>query len=282
MSKICTVSILSCCIYAALLPTKSLANQDVITSSLSLLQDKVFASEHYWVSEKLDGIRALWTGKVLLTRKGNKISAPEWFIRDLPNFSVEGELWAGRGRFNFVQKTVLDSEPHGRDWSEIQFMLFGLPNDSRRYKQHYLQLLELVDTLQIQHVHVIKQRSVSSYSELVELLDQTEQLGGEGLMLRKVDNDPIRVTKPVKIKRHMDSEGTIIAYKNGNGKYDGLVGALILKLHNGKILSVGSGLSDKIRANPPALGEVVTFRYNGYTSNGLPRFARFLRVRKPE
>ncbi|WED28201.1 DNA ligase [Vibrio sp. DW001] len=282
MSKVCTVSFLSCCICATLLPTKSLANQDEISSNKLSLQDEVFASGYYWVSEKLDGIRALWTGKELLTRKGNKISAPEWFTRELPNFSIEGELWAGRGRFNFVQKTVLDIEPQLHDWSEIQFMLFGLPNDYREYKQQYLQLLKLVDRLQSQHIRVIKQRAVSSHSELVELLDQTEQLGGEGLMLRKVDTDQIRVTKPVKIKRHMDSEGTIIAYKNGNGKYDGLVGALVLKLDNGKILSVGSGLSDKIRANPPALGERVTFRYNGYTSNDLPRFARFLRVRKPE
>lgn len=282
MSKTRTVSILSCCVCAALLPTKPLANHDLVSSSLPLLQEEAFALGYYWVSEKLDGIRALWTGKELLTRKGKRISAPEWFIRGLPNYSIGGELWAGRGRFNFVQRTVLDNVPNRRDWSEIRFMLFELPNGVQGYRQHYLQLLKLVDSLQSQHVHVIKQRAVSSYSELVELLDHIEEIGGEGLMLRKVDTDQIVVTKPVKIKKHMDSEGTVIAYKNGNGKYDGLVGALILKLDNGKVLSVGSGLSDKIRANPPALGELVTFRYNGYTSNGLPRFARFLRVRKPE
>ena len=74
----------------------------------------------------------------------------------------------------------------------------------------------------------------------------------------------------------------VIGYKPGNGKYEGMVGALILRLGNGDILHVGSGLSDEQRGNPPALGESVTYRFNGYTSKGLPRFARFIRVRRSE
>ncbi|HEX7047399.1 MAG TPA: DNA ligase, partial [Gammaproteobacteria bacterium] len=42
---------------------------------------------------------------------------------------------------------------------------------------------------------------------------------------------------------------------------------------------IGSGFTDAERAEPPAIGSLVTYRYNGLTSNGVPRFARFLRVR---
>ena len=39
------------------------------------------------------------------------------------------------------------------------------------------------------------------------------------------------------------------------------------------------GFTDAQRAMPPPVGSWLTYRYNGLTSTGLPRFARFLRVR---
>ena len=36
---------------------------------------------------------------------------------------------------------------------------------------------------------------------------------------------------------------------------------------------------DRDRATPPAIGSTVSFRYDGLTAKGTPRFARYLRVR---
>jgi len=47
----------------------------------------------------------------------------------------------------------------------------------------------------------------------------------------------------------------------------------------GRSFRIGSGFSDAQRASPPPPGSWVTYRYNGLTSTGLPRFARFMRVR---
>src|SRR3954447_2549458 len=57
----------------------------------------------WWISEKLDGVRAYWDGKQLLSRLGNVLHAPEWFIKDLPKHSLDGELFLARKSF---QKTV--------------------------------------------------------------------------------------------------------------------------------------------------------------------------------
>lgn len=295
------ISAMFSCVSISLFPNLSLANttdsctligecqssKDIKWLEQSLIplpseQTEGLLRSNYWVSEKLDGIRALWTGKYLLTRKGNQIFAPKWFTDGLPNDTVEGELWAGRGRFPFVQKTVLDRVPNNEAWSEIRFMLFELPNDSGGFKQRYRKLTQVVDTSLSQHVGLVEQAPLSSYNELFSLLEKTEELGGEGLMLQRVGEFNKSRTKPIKIKKHIDSEGKVIDYKNGKGKYKGLVGALVLQLADGRLISIGSGLSDQMRENPPALGEMVTFRYNGYTSTGLPRFARFLRVRRPE
>src|SRR5680860_547118 len=34
----------------------------------------------YWVSEKLDGVRAYWDGERLWSRRGNPFQAPDWFV----------------------------------------------------------------------------------------------------------------------------------------------------------------------------------------------------------
>ena len=52
----------------------------------------------YWISEKLDGVRAVWDGRVLRFRSGNPVSAPQWFLDGLPAAALDGELWLARGR----------------------------------------------------------------------------------------------------------------------------------------------------------------------------------------
>ena len=54
----------------------------------------------YWVSEKLDGVRAYWNGSRLLSRNGNVFPAPDWFVADFPKVPLDGELWGGRGTFD--------------------------------------------------------------------------------------------------------------------------------------------------------------------------------------
>src|SRR6476661_1314162 len=53
----------------------------------------------WWMSEKLDGVRAYWDGTQFLSRQGNIYHAPDWFIEDLPTIPLDGELWIDRKKF---------------------------------------------------------------------------------------------------------------------------------------------------------------------------------------
>src|SRR5258705_13173354 len=53
----------------------------------------------WWLSEKLDGVRAYWDGKSLISRLGNRFHAPDWFVEGLPEIPLDGELWIGRKVF---------------------------------------------------------------------------------------------------------------------------------------------------------------------------------------
>ncbi|PWI34720.1 DNA ligase [Vibrio albus] len=253
-------------------PNIVLANR--FTESLEL--------KHYLMSEKLDGIRAFWTGKDLLTRKGNKIYAPHWFIQSLPDFPVEGELWAGRGNFHMVQSTVLDKVPKDTAWEHIRLMLFDLPEEKGPYSERYRRLVQLVTSVESPHLGYIEHSLVASELALLDFLDSLQVLGGEGVMLRRTDSEyrAGRSDDLVKLKKHQDAEAEVIGYKPGSGKYTGLMGAIHVKLENGRTFYIGSGFTDEDRRTPPPLGSVITFKFNGYTVSGLPRFARFQRIRK--
>jgi DNA ligase-1 len=51
------------------------------------------------MSEKMDGVRAYWSGSKFYSRAGNEFFAPAWFTKTLPKQPLDGELWCGRGLF---------------------------------------------------------------------------------------------------------------------------------------------------------------------------------------
>lgn len=69
----------------------------------------------WWMSEKLDGVRAWWTGSSLLSRLGNAFQAPKWFTEKLPNVPLDGELWCGRGQFKEAV-SITKSSKRQDDW----------------------------------------------------------------------------------------------------------------------------------------------------------------------
>ena len=233
----------------------------------------------YWKSEKLDGIRALWDGNHLYTRNGNQIYAPTWYTEQLPKVRLEGELWAGRGKFHLVQSTVLDHTPSDTAWREIKFMLFDMPGAAGDYQKRYYNILHWVSLIDESHVGYIEHVPIQNEKALFHQLDNIDERNGEGLMLRKITSryQAGRSNDLLKLKRHHDAEATVIGYKSGTGKYKGMMGSILVHTEEGVEFYIGSGFSDKMRLSPPEIGSRITFRYNGFTQNGKPKFARFVR-----
>ncbi len=53
----------------------------------------------WYMSEKLDGVRAYWDGKVFYSRNGHIFYPPDFFIKDFPQMPLDGELWTKRANF---------------------------------------------------------------------------------------------------------------------------------------------------------------------------------------
>ena len=238
----------------------------------------------YWVSEKLDGVRAYWDGQQLLSRGGNVIAAPEWFLRDFPDQPLDGELWMGRGRFAQVSAAVRRLQPKAEEWRQIRFMLFDLPASGVPFSERIIRMRQLTRDTGSYHLAMVQQRPATDHEALLADLDRVLAAGGEGLMLHHGDSvyQAGRTAALLKVKTFQDAEATVVDYTTGKGKYQGQVGALVVETEAGRRFKLGSGLSDAERADPPPLGSTVTYKFYGLTSTGLPRFASFLRIRNDE
>jgi len=240
-------------------------------------------AEDYLISEKYDGVRAIWTGERLITRQGNPIHAPDWFTAQWPNVWLDGELWSKHHDFEFVMSTVSKNNAIDSEWRKIYYMIFDAPDKeqtmpfelrSQRYRQ-------IANEINLPHVIPIKQFTVANNKALHQILDEYVQRGAEGLMLHRKSAlfESGRTDNLLKLKPHMDAEAKVIEILNGAGKFDGMMGSMLVEMPSGLRFKIGSGFSDEERRSPPKVGDYITYKYHGFTGRGVPRFASFIRLR---
>jgi DNA ligase-1 len=236
----------------------------------------------YLVSEKLDGVRAVWDGETLRARSGYRVNAPAWFTVALPKTSLDGELWLARGQFDRLSGIVRRDEAVDEEWRLVRYMIFELPGAPGDFSERAGRIREIVAAAGLPWLEAIPQTRVVSREALQRMLTQTVKAGGEGLMLHRADApyETGRSDTLLKLKPWLDAEAVVIAHLPGKGKYIGLMGALRLRMPDGREFRLGTGFTDAQRRNPPPLGATVTYRYRELTPNGLPRFASFLRIRQ--
>lgn len=242
----------------------------------------------YWVSEKYDGVRGFWDGEKLLTRGGERVAAPAWFTAGWPKTPMDGELWAGRGKFSTAVSTTRQqlSPVADAQWRHIRFMVFDLPGYNGTFTERIAPMQNTVAAIGQPCVQMVAQSRVDSHAALQALLEKTVKLGGEGLMLHRGEAPykAMRSDDLLKVKTHEDAEARVTAHIAGRGKYAGRLGALLVEIpakgsQPDRRFKLGTGFSEAQRINPPAVGALVTYRFRGLNDSGIPRFASFVRVR---
>lgn len=248
--------------------------------------DKIHDPSGWLVSEKLDGVRAYWDGHRFISRQGNIYQAPDWFKEKLPQgikFPLDGELWIGRGQFQKTVSIVKQQVPT-KEWELIKFVVFDCFYSNMKFVDRLNLLEEICDKCPQMYHSVLPHYVCKSLNELKEDLKKIENVGGEGLMLRNPNSlyEEGRTNNLLKVKSFVDEEAIVMGYLPGKGKHQGRVGGLKVRMNNGKEFVIGTGMSDKLREEPPAIGTIVTFKYTGLTDLGIPKFASFISERNYE
>jgi DNA ligase-1 len=250
-----------------------------------------------WLSSyKLDGVRAWWDGEKFWSRLGNQYHAPQWFKDLMPKGVIlDGELFAGNGRFQETVSIVRKLNPVDSEWKNIKFMVFDMPKHGGPFEDRILALAKLIreeyqgyyvskDERNC-HIDILEHDHVKDNKHAREWhLALAEKYGYEGIMLRKPGSmyEEGRSHTLLKVKSFKDCEVTVTGYEKGKGKHKGRTGALVCKMDDGTQVSVGTGLTDKERENPPSIGSKITVRYQELTKDGVPRFPSFVSARDYE
>ncbi len=235
----------------------------------------------YWVSEKYDGIRGYWDGHQLLSRSGKALNPPTWFVKGWPTQPFEGELWAGLGQFEQAASVIQQKQAPDSAWRAMRFMVFDAHISSQTFSERILRYQSIVKDIGKPWVQAVAQARMSSHTALKALLNTTVQAGGEGLVLHRGSSlyKEGRNSDVLKIKPLEDAEAKVIGHEHGQGKHAERLGALWVETPQGLRFKLGTGFTDAQRANPPAVGQWVTYSYRGLTDKGVPRFASFVRIR---
>ncbi len=229
-----------------------------------------------WVmSEKLDGVRAFWDGKRLISRSGRIFNAPTSFTQDFPSFSLDGELWTSRGDFENIV-SIVNTQSTNERWDELTYNVFEVPHQ----KGGLLKRLSKIKPFLSSKLKLITQHEVYTREDVQVYLKDVIKEGGEGVVLRNPKQSYYvgRTKQALKYKLFDDAECRIVSVLSGSGKYKAMMGAIKCD-YQGKLIKIGSGFTDEERKHPPSVGTLISFKYYGLTRLGNPKYPVFLRVR---
>lgn len=224
----------------------------------------------WWMSEKLDGVRAIWTGEELVSRNLKPIYASPFFTADLPRgVKIDGELWIDRGKFQETVSVVRKQYPIESEWEKVKYRIFDFMEEG-----HYSRRMECAKELpDYPHLEIVPYRNCYDLDELDRFYTNILLNGGEGVILRN-PNTPYeyrRTRNLLKYKPIFNSEAELVNFQEGTGKYTNMIGALVCKDDTGRLVIIGSGLTDEMRDldNPTfGVGSIIKFKYYGLTNAG--------------
>lgn len=235
----------------------------------------------WMMSEKLDGVRALWDGENLISRNGNVFAAPDWFKAALPAMPLDGELYIDRQMFQTTAGIVRKKTPIDTEWRRIQYKVFDAPMQPGGFEQRIASAQTALAGNSVSQV--VEQTACTGKAQLDALFSDLVAKGAEGLMLRRPRSayEQKRTDSLLKYKPFDTDEASVIGHMEGEGRLAGMVGSLIC-LWKGKQFQVGAGMNDETRQHAPSIGAAITFCFQGITDGGIPRFPVFVAERNYE
>lgn len=267
----------------------------------------------WYISEKFDGYRACYDpkNKQFYSRQNKQFNAPEWFLQAMPPRLVDGELWAGRDRFQEMG-AVRKKVPLDEEWLNITFQVYDMPEHPGTFEERIKELQRIVRLTKAKWKEVrkslpypmnklecplicAKQIKMENEEHMDRIYKKVIADKGEGIMLKDPQSpyEGKRSKYLLKYKPAFDAEAIIIDYRMGEGKYKGLLGAFICKQlinhdtyssvdeNEDHIFSI-SGMDDAIRKSykkSHPVGTIISYEHSGKTDKGKPRFGRYTRVR---
>ena len=246
---------------------------------------------NYFLSVKMDGLRAAWDGKQFVSRDGIIYPAPDDFKLLMPQPSaliyggdiLDGELWMGTNSFQECSSVVRGA---GNDWlgRGVTYHVFDYMGTDHRFGERVGHMNWLEDHVRIPESpwSIVEQERLDQHymtaDWLLDRLKAIAKMGAEGYMLHHADSvyKEGRTRDLLKLKLPDFNWCVVVKPYDGKGKYDGMIGGYVVTGKKGTIFAgkewrIGSGLDDLQRMNPLPKGAELRFKHWGAFKSGKPR-----------
>lgn len=286
---------------------KSLLSKSDLTPMLAKKYEGGPLSGEFAITEKLDGNRCIAsfnrdTGKWQFTSRSGKPMKVDFDMSIFdPDLIYDGEVMSeeqttlSMKRFYHIQ-TNTDFEQDTKDAQLLFNRTSGLINRNGNKKGLVYNIFDVVSDAAYRERRDMLTKAVILSGETADvsvlpvlyygddqkviknLLGRITQMGGEGIMLNKINRgyEHKRSDALLKYKQVQFMDMLVTGFYEGTGKYTGMVGGLFceLRTEDGKLIkcSVGSGLSDAQRygwtMNEDAIvGKIVQIGYHELTQS---------------
>ena len=213
----------------------------------------LFGDELFIVQPKLDGIRAFWNGKKLLSRTGKELHL-EHIAQELKDiYPLDGEIWHPDMNFGEILST-LKTDPQ-----TLQFHIFDFLQDVPQL----MRLDQLLEQKQFEYCYYVNFKRMT-LGGLERIHREHLNRGYEGTIIRSTARSFVG-GGIYKIKQHLDFEALLVSF-------DGLAGQFE-PLPNPSGPSATAPFSCRIKGGMFP-GDVATVICDSITEKGKPRFPR--------
>jgi len=226
-----------------------------------------------FVSPKLDGIRAIYKNNNLYTRNGHVINGVDHITEQLrDSYSLDGELLIPGLSFEESSGRLRS----GDRVPDAIFHVFDSPGPDDLHAR-----ISRIEQLDYPAIRIVPHVRVDNSKSIMDLYHRYRQEGYEGAIVKKYDAPYYdgRNYDWMKIKNVDTHDCSVIGFFEGEGKYVGSLGGIIVDYH-GVPVRVGGGFSDSLRndiwcSKDKFLGKVAEIHAHEDTKYGSLRHPRF-------
>jgi len=216
--------------------------------------------EGWFMSEKLDGIRAYWDGEQFWSKNASIINVPESFKAGLPTYPLDGELWSGYGEDDLtvfhIKQTCRKKIVHS-DWTKIKFYVFDAPKIEATYDKRHFFLQNNIPKFGNPNIFLIPMQKCNGKEHLQNHLEEIINKSGEGIMIYNPNSLylPGRTKNVLKVKKYFECYVTFLKLCEKSYK-------VLCEQENGEKNYIKC--STEFYRNPPTAGEKFLIRHLGF------------------
>lgn len=261
--------------------------------------EKLINNRTMYITEKLDGIRAIYIDGEFKSRKGKIINGLDHIKDDIKKIVTKDTVLDGELVFNNIDN--IDRDVAFRTTTkivnsniekklDIQYKVFdvvtteefnkGESNSLYLERRKMLNRLDMnINTVQLKNISIVPLLAeITNVDELYCLLHEVEKTGAEGLMVNFNETYKCkRHTGILKVKTMKSVDLEVVGVQEGQGENKGILGNILVN-YKGNIVAVGTGFSKQLRQiywdNPnEIIGKIAEIQYFEESNNKQGKFS---------